>query len=184
MVVLSNAWDANGAVAEKLGEPPDKCRTQERHVARGQVSSVRTTAQRCQTRRQTLERAAAHLFVADDRDLGGQRRHVLTRGGHDDHRLDRLAQQADDARQHGLAGKRQPRFRPTHTAALPATENDAGDFHDSRISLGAALFIVFSRGIFVLSIRSKRFFDEPLERFGFRAESVGVRFSGAGRVVL
>jgi hypothetical protein len=76
---------------------------------------------------QALERPPAFDVVTDDRHAFGKRRQLLAGCSHDDDRGDHLAEQADHARQHQLAGERQPGLGLAHSAGTTATENDTGD---------------------------------------------------------
>jgi hypothetical protein len=126
-MVLPDPRHADIVRPEEFEHPPHERGPQERHVARGQVGRFDGITQRRQPGRQPLERTAALFLVAHHRDLAGQRRQILARGRDHDDRPDRLAQQAHDAREHQLITEGQPRFRPPHTLALPATQHDPAD---------------------------------------------------------
>src|SRR5207249_2628795 len=99
---------------------------------------VGATGERGQAGCQPLEWTAAFFFIAHNLDGRGQWRNILARGGDDDDGLDSLIQQANDTRQHDLAGKRQPGLRPAHALALPAAQDDSAHSYHDRASTSLA----------------------------------------------
>jgi hypothetical protein len=129
MEAIGDEGDSEVVRADERDQEVDPARGEEGGVGGGRISEGNGVGEGLQAGGERREGAEAGDGVADDRDMGWQRREILAGRGDNDDGPGGLGDEPDDAREEPLGAEGEPGLGLAHPAALAAAKDDGARFH-------------------------------------------------------